>query len=227
MRAFLLVLLVGFVFVPIQAAILVAPISAQFPDVFTGYCASGCTLLASTSSTETDSTDTWTATLMAAVYSDPDNTFCTDCLDFVYQVTNEAGSTDGIGRVTAFNFTGFDVDAGFSPTAPGSGGGSFVDGTDAPGLVDRLTADTVGFQFASSPTAPIAPGDTSNILIIETNATSYTTGIASAIDGGVASFNAYEPTVVPEPSLGLALGLGMVALVGFRFRLTSTRPRSR
>lgn len=107
--------------------------------------------------------------------------------------------------MTATNFaigaTPWSVDAGFSPTAPGSGGGTaFVDGTCAPGLVDRNTADTVGFAFVSSPTNSITPGCTSNVLIIETNetnATNYITGSAVALDGGAATFIAFEPGVLP------------------------------
>jgi len=213
LRVLSLALLVCFAFVTAHAAILVAPISGQFPDVFTGYCASGCTQLAYVSTTQ--STATFTATLDAAVYEDPGNTFCADCLDFVYQVTNSDGSADGVGRVTAVNFTGWSVDAGFSPTAPGSGGGTaFVDGTDAPGLVDRNTPDTVGFQFESSPTAAIAPGDTSNLLVIETNSTIFGAGAAAALDGSTANFAAFDPS--PEPTSALLMGLGMLALAGVR-----------
>lgn len=221
-RVLLLALLLASALVPIHAAILVPPISGQFPDVFTGYCTSGCLQLGYVSTPNVvDSTGDVTASMTAAVYMDPSNTFCINCLDFVYQVSNNANSADGIGRVTAVSFTGFSTDVGFSPTAPGSGGGgSFVNGTDAPGLVDRNTADVVGFQFSSSPTAAIAPGSTSNLLIIETNATSFTSGFVSIEDGGVATFSAFEPTSgVPEPTSGILLGLGTLALAGLqRFR---------
>jgi hypothetical protein len=45
-------------------------------------------------------------TYEAAVYSDPNNTFGAGDLDFVYQVSNNAGSTDSIARLTATNFSG-------------------------------------------------------------------------------------------------------------------------
>jgi hypothetical protein len=218
LRVLSLALLVCFAFVTAHAAVLVAPISGQFPDVFTDYCASGCTQVAYVSTgPEADSAGTFTATLNAAVYEDPSNTFCADCLDFVYQVINSGSSAVGIGRVTAFNFTGWSVDAGFAPAAStisGAGGTAFADGTDAPGLVDRNTPDTIGFQFESSPTAAIAPGDTSNLLVIETNSTIYGAGAAAAIDGGTADFAAFDPS--PEPTSALLMGFGMLALAGVR-----------
>lgn len=160
----------------LQASTLNGPFpESQPPDTF-GACA-GCTQLAYVSNPNvTNSNGTFTATLNAAVYSDPSNTFCAGCLDFFYQVTNSGGSTDDIGRVTAFNFTGFQVDAGYSVAGePADGGTAFPTGTWAPGLVDRNTADTVGFQFANVATA-IPPGGTSAVLVIETNATSFGSG---------------------------------------------------
>lgn len=203
----------------LQASTLNGPFpESQPPDTF-GACA-GCTQLAYVSNPNvTNSNGTFTATLNAAVYSDPSNTFCAGCLDFFYQVTNSGGSTDDIGRVTAFNFTGFQVDAGYSVAGePADGGTAFPTGTWAPGLVDRNTADTVGFQFANVATA-IPPGGTSAVLVIETNATSFTSGTASALDGGTANFSAFAPTSsasTPEPASALMLGLGMVALAGLR-----------
>ena len=219
MRVVLLALLAGFIFAPIQASTLNGPFpESQPPDTF-GACA-GCTQLAYVSNPNiTNSNGTFTATLNAAVYSDPSNTFCPGCLDFVYQVTNSGGSTDDIGRVTAFSYTGSQVDAGYSVAGePADGGTAFPTGTWAPGLVDRNTADTVGFQFANVATA-IPPGGTSVVLVIETDATSFAPGTASALDGGTANFHAFEPTSsasTPEPASAVMLGLGMVALAGLR-----------
>lgn len=193
MRVLLKALLVGFALMAIHAAVLVAPISGQFPDTF-GAC-TGCTQLAYISSTVASINGTFTATLNTAVYSDPGNTFCAGCLDFVYQVVNSSSSPDNLGRVTVNSFKGWEVDAGYSTAGePAAGGTAFPTGTIAPGLVDRNTDDTVGFQFTSSPSTAIAPGSTSTVLVVETNATSYTTGNMSVLDGGVATVAAFEPT---------------------------------
>jgi len=207
-----------------HAAVLIAPISGQFPDTFSP--CSGCTELAYQSDVTSNITNTLHTTFDTAVYEDPNNTFCPDCLDFVYQVINAANSTDDVGRVTALTFTGFEVDAGYSTGGePADGGTAFAIGTIAPGLVDRNTADTVGFQFSSSPSTAIAPGETSTVMVIETNATHFTSGFASIIDGGATNVSAFEPATtsgVPEPGSVLLVGLGAMGLAGLR-RLRRSR----
>jgi hypothetical protein len=79
-----------------------------------------------------------TGTYQAAVYSDPDNTFGASDLDFVYQVSNDAGSTDSIGRLTAISFLGYQTDVGYTATGSALGAG-FVDGSVAPELADRVS----------------------------------------------------------------------------------------
>ena len=171
------------------------------------------TLLALTNNPFVGSAGTLSGTIQAAVYSDPLNTFGAGDLDFVYQITNSASSTDSISRVTAINFTGFSTDVGFTATGSGLGNG-FVNGTVAPELVDRQSADVVGFTFNAPLTDAITPGATSTVLVIETNATHFTSGNVSVIDGSVITVPAFSPTAVPEMSSVTLLGLGLVCLGG-------------
>ena len=138
-------------------------------------------------------------------------------MDFVYQVSNNAGSTDSIARLTATNFSGWDTDVGYA-TNGSALGSSFVDGTWAPETVDRVTpGDTIGFSF--TPTV-IVPGDSSTVLIIETNATTYSAGDLNIIDGGVSTVDAYEPglsaTPLPAALPLFAGGLGMFGFISRR-----------
>jgi PEP-CTERM motif len=214
--AFLLALLTCLVFSGVAEASLLPPGPGAFPpDIFTF---SGLTLLASSNSGSVVAVGgKYTFTLTAAVYSDPGNVFGAGDLDFVYQVSNSASSVDSIGRVTTIDFTGFSTDVGFTPAGSTLPGGLFVDGTVAPELVDRVSADVVGFSFNAPLTLLIGPGQTSTALVIETNATNFTAGHVNLIDGSVSQVNAFQPTV-PEPTSFtlLGLGIGLTILVGFR-----------
>ena len=121
-----------------EASVITPGPGASPPDVFGFTCpGAGCpTLLASTTSGWTNTTSTMSGTYEAAVYSDPTNTFGAGDLDFVYQVSNNAGSTDSIARLTATNFSGWDTDVGYA-TNGSALGSSFVDGTWAPHDVGR------------------------------------------------------------------------------------------
>src|SRR5439155_14976179 len=126
------------------------------------------------------------------------NTFGAGDLDFMYQVTNIATSTDSIGRVTAINFSGFQTDVGYTSAGATLPGGLFVNGDVAPGLVDRNTASTVGFGFAVPPLfALVPPGEASTVLIIETDATQFQQGQASVIDGKATTVDAFCPAGSP------------------------------
>ena len=145
-----------------------------------------------------------------SVYSDPTNTFGAGDLDFVLMVTNSGSSPDVIGRITGSSFTGFKTDVGYAA----------VSGGIAPSTVDRLTADDVGFDFATG----VTPGGTTDWLVIKTNAKLYTSGTVSLIDSIPTSVAGLAPTV-PEPSTWAMLGLGFagVGLLGFAKRRRDSR----
>jgi hypothetical protein len=141
-------------------------------------------------------------------------------LDFVYQVSNNAGSTDSVSRLTGISFLGWQTDVGYAINGSVLGS-SFVDGTVAPETVDRVTpGDTVGFSFNAPFTFLIVPGETSTVLIIETNATTYSAGDLNIIDGGVSTVDAYEPGLSATPLPGalplFAGGLGAMGFFGSR-----------
>jgi len=143
--------------------------------------------------------------LTAAVFQESSGT-----LDFYYQITDNAGSADSILRNTDIDFTGFTTGTAFrTDCGTISCGAGLVNGTVAPSTADRNSADTVGFNFA----LPIlSPGETSNVLIITTNATKWTSGFANVIDGGVTTVAAFQPTAVPEPMSFMLLGSGLLCL---------------
>jgi len=157
--------------------------------------------------------------VVSAVYSDPSNPFGAGDLDFVYQVTNVSGN-DFIGRLTAGVFSGFMTDVGFTATGSALPRGLFVDGTEAPRLVNRSAAAlnngaTVGFIYDAPMSSTFAPGTTSTALIIETDAKDFKTGNVNVIDDVVGSTAAFEPAsavATPEPSSValMLLGIGLV-----------------
>jgi hypothetical protein len=142
------------------------------------------------------------------------NTFGAGDLDFVYQIANGAASATGIARATATSFTGFLTDVGFFVNGSALSGGLFVDGTVPPQLVDRLFASTVGFNYTVPAITPVNPGETSTVMVIETNATNFAAGNFGLIDGGTFTGAAFQPVAaVPDSgSTAILLGLGMIGL---------------
>ncbi len=138
-------------------------------------------------------------------------------LTFVYQVSNDLVSLDPIHRLTINNFSGFSIDASYQI-------GSGLAAT----LIDRSAAGTVGFGFFGSPVGPgaIAPGITTALLVLQTNASTFVTTFASVIDGTVNSVPSFSPShQIPEPSgaILLALGAGGLAVYAYRHRRPSRR----
>jgi hypothetical protein len=158
--------------------------------VFPGLVPSGTpagTLLASLVAPYSFATTSGTTsgTLTSAVYRSAGGT-----LDFYYQVANDATSATAIARETDTSFTGFTTATGFRLDAVGP----FVAGTVPPVTGDSgVSGRVIGFNFAPPDSAKILPGSTSAILVISTNATNFTAGNASIIDGGAQTVAAFQP----------------------------------
>jgi hypothetical protein len=148
----------------------------------------------------------------------------TGSLDFIYQVA-VTGGPDSVGRMTTTDFAGFTTDVGSCSTC--------VDvinlngpqtGTITPDEITRgILGNNVGFNF-DIPSAHLAPGQETFLLVIKTNATTWGGGSTQLIDGGVATLDTFAPT--PEPAfsavlLGGLFGAGLFVTRRFRARQQS------
>jgi hypothetical protein len=139
------------------------------------------------------------------------NPFGSNDLTFVYQIsltggTNASGKSSIVERLTMSAFDSFSTDVGYFATGA----------QKIPPLADRSgDGDVVGFDYRTN---VINVGDTTALLVINTNAVSYKTGSLSVQDGLTANLNGFSPTAAPEPStVATALtGLGLVGLGALR-----------
>ena len=179
------------------------------------------------------STLDYSGTMTAAVIRNSGGT-----LDFYYQVTNNSTSLDSLSRETNSRFVSlsppevFTTEVFFRQDDAGlpalfAAGNALA----RPFTADRsLNAGVVGFNFIPPPILPIPgegidPGETSRILVVRTNATNFTTGVASVIDGTTSSVTAFGPAApIPEPASLLLLSSAFGA-AGYMARHRSRRKK--
>jgi hypothetical protein len=196
-------IVVGTFALPSNAVVLAPGAGPVAPDQLDSFI--GATLLASTGlmpfmGVNALNQTVFTGTFQEFVALDPTNN---TTMDFLYQFRDVTG--DAIGRMTATGYTGFGTDVGYDPveTMTVFFPGPYV----IPDTVARSgSGDTISYDFAGNGGVP--NGSVSEMLVINTNATSYAlNGSVNFIDGGIASMVVYAPTTTPEPaSLGLLLG---------------------
>jgi MYXO-CTERM domain-containing protein len=145
-------------------------------------------------------------------------------LDFYYQVINTTapgGTNTSISGLAAFNFGSASTAVGFYTSAAPFGGvfanpfGFFHHGTN-PRSADRSANGNVVNLWFGPPwgSVRIDAGETSSIMMIATNATTFGSGWATVQNGGPASTDTVRSFQVPEPmSAALAL-LGFAVLAG-------------
>lgn len=146
----------------------------------------------------------FTGTLTSTVISnDPSNPFGPAALTFTYRLTNDQTSLNNIERLTVNGWTGWGSDASYQVPAAGI----------IPTLVDRLSADVIGFSFFNPPVGGgvVQPGQASSLLVVQTNATAWTNTIANVQDGTNAQVPTYSPA--PEPAAAGLAAIGLLSVI--------------
>ena len=146
-------------------------------------------------------------------------------LTFVYQSSNAASSLEYLDRLTPVGYAGFETSVFYSTQSLFGGLGA---GAVAPSTAIRLlpSGDSLAFRF-EAPGNPgqgiVQNGQTTDVLVVRTNAPSYTTSLTGISDGTTTNAPSYAPAPlpgVPEPATLVPFALGGLGLLGLIVRKT-------
>jgi hypothetical protein len=158
----------------------------------------------------------FSGTLESTVLYDPAHP---EALIFGYRIVADLGPWDDIHTMTVDSFSAFTTDVDY---VSGSGNNAYA--TASRGTTG--SGSTLTFNFLATASLGIAPGMSSDWVLVKTNASQYTNGgITSIIDGGSVTVQTYEPVFsggssAPEP---VTLGLMFVGGIPLFFRRGSRR----
>jgi len=154
---------------------------------------------------------------------DAGNPFGLAAHTFIYQVVLTEGH---ISRLSGSNFATWLVDAGKAPAAgteypSGKAPGGFTTTTlpeGAVALMSRsLDGSTVRFDTPFLDTTVVGGPLVSEMMIVHTNAPSFTDGFIGLVDGSSADpIAGYAPA--PEPASMTLLGMGLLGMGGYAWR---------
>ena len=158
-----------------------------------------------TSSFETNTASgTLEGSVTSTVYSgDTSNPY--HGLTFTYLLTISANSTDSSSELTADSFAGFLTDVSYNPS----------NGGIAPSFFQRSSGAGEILHFSWS-FNNVGPGQSGDLIVVQTGATSFGTGTGGVTDGGGVTVSILTP--VPEPTIGSLVSMGLGALFIFRCR---------
>jgi hypothetical protein len=153
-------------------------------------------------------------TLISKVYSG-DSTSPLSGLTFTYQIVMSPSSPSAASQLSVSRFDSFATDVSYFGDGLTNVPPSFISRSSEGGGV----GDIMQFHFGPpGPTESLLPGDTSSLLIVQTDSLNWQPTTASIIDGvAVANIASLAPLSIPEPGTALLGIAGLAALaIGLR-----------